>query len=149
MTNKKTTTIPISLGDNLAHVPTAFPVQNRQKQKVEPARTSKTTQKLVVFPEADLVQPSAADTSLDAGFEENRFVSTEAKQEPGLRRVTAYLTAESFRLRDLQEQNARTRIPGFSEIRRFDEVLYAPFCVSDADVPPEDLEAAVASELSV
>ena len=149
MSNKKTTAIPIPLSDNLAHVPTAIPVQNRVKQKVEPARTSKTTQKLVVFAEADLVEPTTDKPLYEGGFEEGRFVSTEGQRESGLRRVTAYLTAESFRLRDMQEQNSRARISGFSEMKRFDEVLYSPFCVSDATVTAEELEAAVASEKSV
>lgn len=97
MPNKrKSTTVPIPTGDGVAHVPNALPVPatNRPKQKTEPARTSKTSQKLVVFPEAELDQRPVEQTLQEGGPEDLRRISSESQVEQKLRRVTAYLTAE-------------------------------------------------------
>ncbi len=156
MTNRrlKATAIPMPLAGELpvAHVPTTFavPVVARPKQRIEPARTSKTTQKLIVFPEADLedAEGEGAQESLSTATDVPVMLDAHDKPQ-ALRRVTAYLTAESYRLRDMADKNAKGR-SSFYDSKRFDEVLYTPYYVNcDKSSLETDLETAVASSASV
>ncbi len=69
---------------------------HRPKQKLEPARTSKTTQKLVVFPEADIEQQNQEQAQQDSAFEDLKLFISEPNLEQRLRRVTAYLNAQYY-----------------------------------------------------
>lgn len=66
----------------------------RQKQKFEATRTSKTTQKLVVFPEADVDQQQNEQLQQECAFEDLKSIFSEPHLGQQLRRVTAYLTSE-------------------------------------------------------
>lgn len=135
----------------IKQIPTIINVPNsgRSKQRAEPARTSKTTQKLVVFPDANV------DAEQDVIIEDEQFTDV-VKTAHGsylfhsLRRVTAYLTAESIRLRELQDVYIKSS-PNFFFVKRFDEVLYAAYSENSHEKieSEQDLEAAVASSSSV
>lgn len=66
----------------------------RSKISIEPARTSKVTQKLVVFPEADEAQQAQEQILQDDAYEELKTMELGPEIGKKLRRVTAYLTAE-------------------------------------------------------
>lgn len=122
------------------------PNPTRPKVKLEPTRTTKTNQKLVVFPEAaegeTLMEPAIVEGELQA----------QRTQHQSLRRVTAYLTAEGYDLRRLQEHLGQKKAQWGINIRRYDEVLYTPYSFADAtaELSSDDerttLETAVASQ---
>jgi len=66
----------------------------RQRQKFEATRTSKTTQKIVVFPEADVDQQHHEQFQQECAFEDLKTIFSEPHLGQRLRRVTAYLTSE-------------------------------------------------------
>lgn len=98
MNNSRGKTYSVPISDAPAHVPTTLPVPSRPKQRLEPTRTSKKTQKLVVFPEAEVFEPHT-DEPLQVVSDEELFQDTSggALSGEGLRRVTAYLTTEYSR----------------------------------------------------
>lgn len=151
--NRGTASTTATTGDEEARgsgIPTTLffpPSSGRPKQRHEPARTTKTSQKLVMFPEAEI--PSNA-----IGLPEPESLPLALHSDDSLRRVTAYLTAESYNLKSLLQLTRK--LPGGERVRRFDEVLYCPVTISQAQEPPEiipeaeeELESLVASERSV
>jgi uncharacterized Rmd1/YagE family protein len=125
------------------------PNNNRSKQRTEPARTSKISQKLVVFPEAG-VEVEQGTSLVDENLSDILKTVPESQSFQSHRRVTAYLTAESFRLRELQDVYIKSS-PNFFSVKRFDEVLYAAYCEYNCDktIAENDLETAVASNVPV
>ena len=147
--SRQVATTALGTDEERGGIPTTLPFppsSGRPKQRHEPARTTKTSQKLVMFPEADI--PSNA-----IGLPEPELLPM-AETDDSLRRVTAYLTAESYNLKGLLQ--AYKKLPGGERVRRFDEVLYCPVTISQASEPPEvipegeeELATLVASERSV
>lgn len=67
--------------------------QQKQRLKIE-SRTSKKTQKLVVFPEAEIAGEAERGLPNAHNVEDLQLPSVELYATQSLRRVTAYLTAE-------------------------------------------------------
>ena len=138
-----------------ATIPTTLPFppsSGRLKRRHEPARTTKTSQKLVIFPEADEQTPVNA-VGLPEPDQENLLpIGNEMEQ---LRRVTAYLTAESYNLKNLLNFIRKQASGGLA--RRYDEVLYVPISLSQEKEPSinisqsgeEELDELVASDTAV
>ncbi|KAK9767631.1 sporulation protein rmd1 [Basidiobolus ranarum] len=83
-----------------------------------PNRTTKTSQKLALFPEAE------QDVHLLPGdFTENEYYST-IKHLP---RVSAYCTASSYRMDSLMKHFQSLKRRYLSTPKRFDECIYSPF----------------------
>lgn len=67
----------------------------KPRQKFESSRVGKKTQRLVVFPEAEVETDPSRRVAEEEPWDELRFLPSEQRHlEPNLRRVTAYLTAE-------------------------------------------------------
>ncbi len=68
----------------------------KPRQKFESSRAAKKSQRLVVFPEAEVGEADPTRRGgEDEAWDELRFLPSEQRHlEPNLRRVTAYLTAE-------------------------------------------------------
>jgi uncharacterized Rmd1/YagE family protein len=140
---------------NKCTIPTTIPFppsSSRSKHRHEPARTTKTSQKLVLFPEAEEHTPVNA-VGLPEPDQENSLPFSEEDEQ--LRRVTAYLTAESYNLKNLL--NFIKKQPNGELARRYDEVLYVPISISQEKEPSlnisqsgeEELDELVASDTAV
>lgn len=111
---------------------------------VEPTRTTKTNPKLVIFPESGVDLSSQVEYSSSRTGAEDFLCNA--------RRVTAYLTAESLKLRDLQFFLNTFRINNGVEPKRYDEVLYSPFYFNNHNETSKNnacLEEHVASQLPI
>lgn len=117
------------------------------KKKIEPTRTTKTNPKLVLFPDSGVDLSSIIDYSANIRPEHDGDGLLE------LRRVTAYLTAESFNLRDIHAYLCNERRNNGVDPKRYDEVLYTPFYFQSNKTGVQNnhgyLEHAVASSLPV
>lgn len=133
-------------------IPTIINVPNsgRSKQRTEPSRTSKTTQKLVVFPDAEVPPVESQISIADENFSEILRTAVGSHSFQSLRRVTAYLTAESIKLRELEDTCVKS-CSNFSFVKKFDEVLYAVYSENNYESleTEQDVEAAVASSNAV
>ena len=142
-------------GKDKRTIPTTLPFppsSGRSKHRHEPARTTKTNQKLVIFPEAD-EQTSVNAVGLPEPDQENLLpIGSEVKQ---MQRVTAYLTAESYNLKNLL--NFIRKQPSGELARLYDKVLYVPISLSQEKEPSinisqsgeEKLDELVASDTAV
>lgn len=113
----------------------------RPKIKMEPTRTTKTNPKLVVFPEADIALPPPAgdgtvliDEATVTGLDQHQILATSTVIQPvspptdhPVRRVTAYLTAESYKMRELSDFLQTSRAKSCLGVKRYDEVLYTAY----------------------
>lgn len=111
----------------------------------EPTRTTKTNPKLVLFPDSGVDLSSQTEYSVSrSGFEKSHITN--------VRRVTAYLTAESLKLRELQNFLLNSRSNNAVDPKRYDEVLYTPFYFNlngDLCKDASSLQENVASQLPI
>jgi uncharacterized Rmd1/YagE family protein len=114
------------------HAPSPSPVHKKDAQRL-PKRTTKTSQKLTLFPEglADTVVPELHDDDdqqlphVTAKTQKEQWLSKlERKYLP---RVTAYCTANSYKMDELIEHLRKKNHIHHAAPRRFDEVIYTPF----------------------
>ncbi|KAF0387228.1 DUF155-domain-containing protein [Gigaspora margarita] len=115
--------------------PQTEPQVGRVKSK-QPNRTTKTSQKLKLFPE-DQVTPPAVDETNEGRYNQiNQLTQRSARREAErlskqerlkLPRVTAYCTAASYRLDDLMKYLQNRKIRNSATPKRLDECIYTPF----------------------
>lgn len=112
--------------------------------KLEGSRTSRNTQKLVVFPEAETGKDESA--FIEQSICEYNQPFDEKVADDDLRRVSAYLTAESYDIQAILQLDSKNPLKGVGTMKRFDEVLYAPY---NFDYSLPNLEMAVASSSNI
>jgi uncharacterized Rmd1/YagE family protein len=123
--------LPIT-GSSQSTAPSPNQVHKKEIQRL-PKRTTKTSQKLTLFPEA--LQETILDDSMIEGEDQLPHVSAKAQKErllsklerKYLPRVTAYCTANSYKMDDLMESLRKKNHIHRAAPRRFDEVIYTPF----------------------
>ncbi|PJF17343.1 hypothetical protein PSACC_02843 [Paramicrosporidium saccamoebae] len=137
MTNRnKTTAIPIPISDPPSHIPTVLPTSSRPKQRLEPTRTTKKSQKLVVFPDAEVEEEQVDENCIQIVSDEEFPFTSNAPQ--------------SFRLKDLRDHCLKMNLTGSVDIKRFDEVLYSPYFIDkEKSELAGKLEDAVASDAPI
>nr|CAG8501357.1 4509_t:CDS:2 [Entrophospora candida] len=114
-------------------IPSSSDSQHRARG-VTATRTTKTSQKLALFPEdLEITSPVETDDKYDqigqlpqgtSRREAERFSKKERQQLP---RVTAYCTAASYRPEELLKYLQSRKIQNSTAPKRFDECIYTPF----------------------
>ncbi|ORX58891.1 DUF155-domain-containing protein [Hesseltinella vesiculosa] len=117
----------------------------RTTKPKQPNRTTKTSQKLKLFPEeenqpdidddADVYTQLAQIPHGTARIEAERLSKINRDDLP---RVTAYCTASAYRMDDLAKYLQSKRRSNGTSIKRFDECLYTPYSVTYPYGPPKD-----------
>jgi uncharacterized Rmd1/YagE family protein len=90
----------------------------------QPKRTTKTSQKLALFPESQTEHHEAM------GAERERWLSTVERK--WLPRVTAYCTAGAYKMDSLIDHLRRKNPVHRTAPKRYDEVIYTPFALGTA-----------------
>ncbi|KAI8338445.1 hypothetical protein BC941DRAFT_422935 [Chlamydoabsidia padenii] len=139
-----------------SHLPTTLPVSTtaqqpglivtRQKPK-QPNRTTKTSQKLKLFPEEEdqtvyMPDDLTADVYTQLAQIPHGTARVEAERlskmnRDDLPRVTAYCTASAYRMDDLAKYLQSKKKTNGTAIKRFDECVYTPYALSYPSGPPK------------
>ncbi|ORZ13178.1 hypothetical protein BCR42DRAFT_493247 [Absidia repens] len=143
--------------DNGSHLPSSLPAHHHQPHHLpgisisrpkpkQPNRTTKTSQKLKLFPEEDqtIYMPDelTADVYTQLAQIPHGTARTEAERlskmsRDDLPRVTAYCTASAYRMDDLAKYLQYRKLSNGTAIRRFDECVYTPYSLSySSPLPP-------------
>jgi uncharacterized Rmd1/YagE family protein len=106
----------------------------------EPARTTKTAPKTVIFPPGSADFPNTPDPSeteesathgllpeVSPAMGHMGYDDSDSKGGEKLRRVSAWLAADSFDIRAIQDHFLSLKGQSSVEPKRFDEVLYTPY----------------------
>ncbi|KAF9913656.1 hypothetical protein BX616_009766 [Lobosporangium transversale] len=118
----------------------------RTKAK-QPMRTTKTSQKLTLFPEEKDVPVLEDDDDFDtttynqigqlsSGTSRNEAHRMSKLDRQKLPRVIAYCTASSYRMDDLFNYLQSRKTMNFCAPKRFDECIYSPFSYTASSKPP-------------
>ncbi|OAQ33745.1 DUF155-domain-containing protein [Linnemannia elongata AG-77] len=141
-----TTAHNLPTAGNVAGGATNAAVNQRGKVK-QPMRTTKTSQKLTLFPEEKdvpiLEDEYAFDdttynqigqlSSISARNDAHRMSKLDRQQLP---RVIAYCTASSYRMDDLFNYLQSRKLTNGAAPKRFDECIYTPFSYTVTSKPP-------------
>ncbi|CAG8657687.1 19680_t:CDS:10 [Dentiscutata erythropus] len=109
--------------------------RTRMKSK-QPNRTTKTSQKLKLFPEDQATSTTVDETSdgrhnqigqLSQGTARREAERLSKQERLKLPRVTAYCTAATYRLDDLMKYLQNRKIRNSAAPKRLDECIYTPF----------------------
>ncbi|KAI9303668.1 hypothetical protein BJ944DRAFT_165045 [Cunninghamella echinulata] len=131
---------------NTSNIPSSGIAVSRQKPK-QPNRTTKTSQKLKLFPEEEdqsVYMPETLTTDVytqlaqiphgSARIEAERLSNMNREELP---RVTAYCTASAYRMDELTKYLQTKKKSNGAAIKRFDECVYTPYSVSYPYSPPK------------
>ncbi|KAJ2959209.1 hypothetical protein NQZ79_g5291 [Umbelopsis isabellina] len=137
--------LPTSDHYHTFHQDSPQPARPKPKQ---PNRTTKTSQKLKLFPEEEehkLITSDDIDTSVydqiaqiphgDARLEAERLSKGDRGHLP---RVTAYCTASAYRMDDLVKYLKSRKSSNGAAPKRFDECVFTPFSFKYPISPPRD-----------
>ncbi|KAK3845186.1 MAG: hypothetical protein J3R72DRAFT_437079 [Linnemannia gamsii] len=141
-----TTAHNLTTAGNVAGGATNSAVNQRGKVK-QPMRTTKTSQKLTLFPEEKDVPILEDDYVFDdttynqigqlsssmARNDAHRMSKLDRQQLP---RVIAYCTASSYRMDDLFNYLQSRKLTNGTAPKRFDECIYTPFSYTVTSKPP-------------
>ncbi|KAG0238523.1 hypothetical protein BGW42_004285 [Actinomortierella wolfii] len=133
------------MGSSSGSIPPQM-VNQRGKVK-QPMRTTKTSQKLTLFPEEKEVPVLEDEIGFDdttynqigqlssgtARFDAHRLSKLDRQKLP---RVIAYCTAASYRMDDLFNYLQSRKVPNGAAPKLFDECIYTPFSFSTPTKPP-------------
>ncbi|KAI8909081.1 hypothetical protein EDD86DRAFT_191224 [Gorgonomyces haynaldii] len=111
--------------------PQPYRPQKPEAQQRQPKRTTKTSQKLTLFPEGIETQEEIEEEIPHPTTRTQKQQWVSKLERKWLPRVTAYCTANSYKMEQLMEHLRKKNPVHRTSPKRFDEVIYTPYTLGE------------------